>query len=308
MIGRVVEIAQDGRHLSADRGFMVVSEEGKEVGRVALDDIAAVIANAHGISYSNNLLAALAERNALLVIVAANHSPVAFLWSLEGNYQQAGRMDAQLDASKPLNKKLWADIVKAKLTQQASVLEALGLSPIPVKALISDVRSGDPQNIEAQAARRYWPLVFGNDFRRDRDADGANAQLNYGYTVLRAATARAILAAGLHPSLGLHHSNQQNAMRLADDLMEPFRPLVDLRVHQLQKSGITTVVPDSKRQLAQLLYEDAETAAGRTPVMNCIQNLATSLMQIYVGERDRLELPLASLPLQMQAQPAATLD
>src|SRR5262249_34865000 len=162
-----------------------------------------------------------------LVISAANHNPIAFLWPLDAHHEQAGRMDAQLDASLPLKKRLWSQLVKAKLQQQAAVLEACGDSPALIAALIPKVRVGDPDNIEAQAARRYWSRVMGEEFTRDQDGDGINALLNYAYTILRSATARAVLAAGLHPSIGLHHSNRQNAMRLVDDLMEPFRPVMD---------------------------------------------------------------------------------
>src|SRR5690606_10653558 len=120
--------------------------------------------------------------------------------------------------SLPLRKRLWASFVKAKLQQQAAVLEAVGAPTAPLAYLVRKVKSGDPDNVEAQGARRYWGLLFGESFRRDRSADGANGLLNYGYTVMRAATARAVIAAGLHPSLGLHHSNDNNAMRLVDDL------------------------------------------------------------------------------------------
>jgi CRISP-associated protein Cas1 len=230
MIGRIVEIADDHRHLLMSRGFMVVRDtegERKELGQVPLDDITAVIANAHGLSYTNSLLVALSERGAPFVLCAANHNAVGMLLPIDGNYQQAKRFDAQIDAAKPLRKRLWADIVKSKLQQQAATLEAAGESTPPLTALIGKVRSGDPDNIEAQGARRYWTLLFGDEFRRDQNAGSLNGMLNYGYTVLRAATARAVVAAGLHPTLGLHHSNEGNAMRLVDDVMEPFRPMVD---------------------------------------------------------------------------------
>lgn len=301
MLGRIVEIAQDGRRLSVERGFLVIRDADEELGRIPLDDIAAVIGNAHGLTYTNNVLVALAERKVPLIITGANHNPVAFLWPLEGHHAQAGRMDTQIAATLPLKKRLWAQIVKSKLQQQASVLEACGESPVLVTALIPKIRSGDPDNIEAQAARRYWSRVFGEAFRRDQDGGGINALLNYGYALLRSATARAVLAAGLHPTLGLHHSNQQNAMRLVDDLMEPFRPLVDWRVRELRRSGTETVTPEAKRQLAHGLYFDLDTAAGRTPVMVCVQKLATSLAQAYAGEIDRLDLPLPTLPLLLTA-------
>jgi CRISPR-associated protein Cas1 len=304
MIGRIIEVADDRRHLFMHRGFMVVQEtegERKELGQVPLDDIAAVIANAHGLSYTNNLLVALAERCSPFVLCAANHNAVGMLLPIDGNFQQAKRFDAQISASLPLLKRLWAEIVRSKLQQQAAALEAAGASFIPLSALVKKVRSGDPENYEAQGARRYWGLLFGERFRRNQQAGGLNAMLNYGYTVLRAATARAVVAAGLHPTLGLHHSNEGNAMRLVDDLMEPFRPLIDLRVWQLNQHGEGLLTPESKRALVKTLYEDMQTTAGATPVMVCIQRLATSLAQIFIGEKETLDLPLPGLPLDMAA-------
>lgn len=304
MIGRIVEVADDRRHLFMSRGFMVVQDtegERKELGQVPLDDIAAVIANAHGLSYTNNLLVALAERGAPFVLCAANHNAVGMMLPIDGNYNQGKRFDAQLEATKPTTKRLWAEIVRAKLEQQAAALEAMGSPTAPLTALVSKVRSGDPDNLEAQGARRYWGLLFGDTFRRDQDAGGLNAMLNYGYTVLRAATARAVIAAGLHPTLGLHHSNDSNPMRLVDDLMEPFRPVIDLKIWQLRRSNEAEITPETKRALVRTLYDDMQTDVGATPVMVCVQKLATSLAQVYLGERDKLDLPLPGLPLALAA-------
>lgn len=304
MIGRIVEVADDRRHLSMSRGFMVVQDtegERKELGQVPLDDIAAVIANAHGLSYTNNLLIALSQRGAPFVLCAANHNAVGMLLPIDGNYQQAKRFDAQIASTKPTHKRLWAEVVRAKLQQQAAALEAAGAPTAPLTALVSKVKSGDPENIEAQGARRYWGLLFGESFRRDQDGGGINGMLNYGYTVLRACTARAIVAAGLHPTLGLHHSNEGNAMRLVDDLMEPFRPIIDLKVWLLARNGEREITPETKRALVRTLYDDMETTGGATPVMVCTQRLATSLVQIYLGERERLDLPLPGLPLALAA-------
>ncbi len=304
MIGRIIEVADDRRHLFLSRGFLVVQDtegERKELGQIPLDDIAAVIANAHGLSYTNNLLVALAERCAPFVLCAANHNAVGMVMTIDGNYQQAKRFDAQLAATQPLIKRMWADIVKSKLQQQAAALEAAGSPHIPLQALVRKVRSGDPENFEAQGAKRYWGLLFGDDFRRDQQGGGINAMLNYGYTVLRAATARAVIAAGLHPTLGLHHSNESNAMRLVDDLMEPFRPMIDLKVWQLNQQGESMVTPESKRALVRTLYDDMQTSAGATPVIVCAQKLAVSLAQVFMGEKDKLDLPLPGLPLNLAA-------
>lgn len=305
MIGRIVEIADDQRHLKIARGFLIVSNalhEGAELGRVPLDDIAALITNSHGLTYTNNVLVELARRGIPFVLCAENHNGVGMLWPVEGNYQQAKRFDAQLAAGKPARKRLWAEIVRAKLQQQASVLESIGAPSTPLLALAKKVRSGDPDNVEAQGARRYWRLLFGDGFRRDKDADGLNALLNYGYTVLRAATARAVIAAGLHPTLGIHHANEGNPMRLVDDLMEPFRPIIDLQVFKLAKTtdhkGVT---PERKRALVHALYEDMQTGLGVSPVTVCLQRLAVSLALVYLKERESLDLPYPGLPLSMCA-------
>lgn len=300
MIGRIVEVADDKRHLFLNRGFMVVQDtagERKELGQVPLDDIAAVIANAHGLSYTNNLLVALAERGAPFVLCSANHNAAGMLLPIEGNFEQSKRIEAQIATGLPTHKRLWAAVVRSKLEQQAAALEATGAPTAPLSALATKVRSGDPDNLEAQGARRYWGLLFGESFRRDQNGDGLNALLNYGYTVLRATTARAIIAAGLHPSIGLHHSHDNNAMRLVDDVMEPFRPVMDLKVWHLKRNGEEHVTPETKRALVRTLYDDMQTDAGATPVMVCVQKLATSLAQVYLGERDKLDLPLPGLPL-----------
>lgn len=304
MVGRIVEIADDRRHLALLRGFMTVTDTGderREIGRVPLDDIAAVIANAHGVTYTNNLLVALAGRCAPFVLCASNHNAVGMLIPIDGNFEQARRFDAQLAADRPTHKRIWASLVKAKLAQQAAVLSVVGSQPAVVTALIARVRSGDPDNIEAQAARRYWGCLFGSAFRRDQREGGINALLNYGYTVLRAATARAVVAAGLHPTIGVHHSNDGNAMRLVDDLMEPFRPVVDLEIWRLRQGGQEEVTDEAKRRLVSVLYHDVETTQARTPVLVCLQRLAVSLARVYLRETDELDLSAVGMPVAAKA-------
>jgi CRISPR-associated protein Cas1 len=297
MIGRVVEIANDGRHLAVDRGFLTVAEKGAEIGRVALDDLAAVIANAHGLTYSNNLLVTLAARGVPVVLCAANHRPAALVWPVDGHHAQAGRMSDQAKASVPLKKRLWQQIVQAKILAQGAALASVGAEAGGFRLLARKVRPGDPDNVEAEAARRYWPLLLGADFRRDTDGAGLNGLLNYGYAVLRAAVARAVMAAGLHPSLGLMHSNRGNALVLIDDLMEPFRPLIDREVHRLKSDGILEVSPEAKGALARVMVVDLPTEEGVSPLMTCLERLAGSLAKAYAGEGNRLVLPKPGLPL-----------
>lgn len=306
MLGRIVEIAKDHRHLSLYRGFMCIEDTSqphdqpaRKLGRIPLADITAVIAHAHGITYTNNLLVALAKQGSPFVLCSANHNVVAMLWPVDGNHQQAKRFDAQIAAAKPTHKRLWANIVKAKILQQAAVLEAVGAPCAPLKALAKQVRPGDSDNKEAQAARLYWGLLFGEHFRRDQSAGGINAMFNYGYTILRSAMARSIVAAGLHPTLGIYHRNEGNPMRLVDDLMEPFRPLIDYKTWQITLAApqAAELTPENKRTLVGVLYADMATPAGATPVSVCMQKLAVSLAQIYLDQTQQLELPYTQLPM-----------
>lgn len=289
---RIVDIATDGRHLSVLRGFMVVTEDRQEVGRIPLDDIAAVIIHAHGVTWSTNLIVALAERGAPIVFCAANHAPVALCLPLEGHHAQNARLRAQWEASRPLTKQLWRRIVIAKINWQAAALVAHGQDASAFEMLARKVGSGDPENVEAQAARRYWPLLMGDNFRRDRSADDINALLNYGYTVLRSLCARAVVGAGLHPSIGVHHANRGNAFALADDLIESFRPLVDSLALRLKACGIDTVTPEAKRAFVRLIALDLPSSEGTTTVSGAASRLARSLADSFEsGQPSALALP-----------------
>ena len=291
MIGRVIEIASEGCHLARKRGLMTVSLKGDEKGRVPLDDIGVLLCNARGLSYSNDLMTELAHRGVVVVLCGSNHLPVAWLWPLEGHHIQTLRMHRQLESSQPLRKRLWQSLVKAKITQQSNTLALLGKLDGGLMLLARRVKSGDPDNVESQAARRYWPLMFGGAFRRERFGPMPNPFLNYGYTVLRAAVARAIVAAGLHPSLGVHHHNRNDSMCLADDLMEPFRPLVDYATFKLIEEGCDEMTPDAKRILVGTLAMDMATERGTTPVDTCIERAAQSLAQSFESGKASLILP-----------------
>lgn len=297
---RIVDIATDGQHLSAYRGFLVVSREREEIGRIPLDDVAAVIVHAHGITWSTNLVVALAERGALMVLCGSNHAPVAVCMPLDGHHGQNARMRTQWDAGKPLAKQLWREVVVAKIRWQAAVLESRGVPADAFDMLVRRVRSGDPDNVEAQAARRYWPLLMGEDFRRDREAGGVNGLLNYGYTVLRSLLARSVVAAGLHPSVGIHHANRGNAFALADDLIEPFRPLVDAMAVQLMARGCLEVTPEAKHAFAGLIAVDLPGDNGMTTVSRATIRLAQSLSHCFeTGKVSDLSLPRPPSPIEL---------
>ena len=296
MIGRVIEIASEGRHLARYRGLMTVSAGNAEDGRVPLDDIGVLLCNARGLTYSNDLLTELARRGAAVVLCGADYLPVAWIWPLDGNHIQALRMRCQLEATLPLRKRLWQTMVKTKIEQQKSVLEMLGKSDGGLDTLARRVKSGDPDNMEAQAARRYWPRLFGADFQRERFGEMPNPLLNYGYTVLRAAVARAVTAAGLHPSLGVHHHNRYDAMCLVDDLMEPFRPAIDYAVVRLVESGCIEVTSEAKRTLVGVLAADMSTDRGSTPLETCLERAAQSLAQSFEVKQASLVFPDRLIP------------
>jgi CRISP-associated protein Cas1 len=297
MSSRIIEITSEGKHLSLYRGFMQVSEAGRELMRIPLDDILAVIGNAYQLSYSNNLLIEFAKRRILFVFCGSNHHPIGFLWSVDGFHQQSARMDAQINCMLPKRKQIWKQIVIRKIEQQASLLRILNKNDITVQALVSKVKSGDPDNIEAQAARRYWQLLFGDDFRRDRDKDGVNSLLNYSYMIIRSAVARSIMAAGLHPTISIHHKNANNPMRLVDDMIEPFRVYADYCVWNLCQKGFVSVDKDTKPKCVEILDYEVEGETGLTSLRLAIGDACISLAKIFEGERETLILPKLSMPL-----------
>jgi CRISPR-associated protein Cas1 len=306
---RIIEIAENHRHLRAEHGFLVIedrSQDSVELGRVPFGDIEAVITTGNGITYSNTALVRLVQNGSPLVLSDNAFQVQGILMSVESNSLQAHRFEHQISASKPTNKRAWAQLVRAKILQQASVLEAVGHSPKVLEALASKVTSGDKTNVEAQAARKYWRALFGPQFRRERFGAPPNGFLNYGYTILRAATIRSILASGLHPSIGVSHSNDANAFRLADDLIEPFRPFIDLQVWELYTAGLVELDTQSKTKLVEVLAHDLRTTNGVSPLGVCIQKLAMSLVNVYLGERTTLSIPPPQISQEVEAPSPAT--
>jgi CRISP-associated protein Cas1 len=277
---RVVEITERSRKLTLDRGFLVVHGDARELGRVALDDVSALIVTSPAVSYTNPVVTALAERGAVVAVCGAKYLPVAWLLPVAGHHAQTRIMSAQSRAPKKLVARMWQAIVKAKILAQADALEATGREGAWLRAFAARVGSNDQANVEAQAAARYWPAMFGDDFRRDRGAYGVNELLNYGYTVLRSAAARAIVAAGLHPSIGLHH--RRDPLSLADDLMEPVRPLVDVHVHELASSGVQELTLAARHSLVGLLAEPLDS--GGTATLR-LRDIAIGLASAYLTGR-----------------------
>ncbi|RKY25026.1 MAG: type II CRISPR-associated endonuclease Cas1, partial [Planctomycetota bacterium] len=226
MTERVLDLSEEPARLRVRYGQLVIRRSGMPDAAVPLVDLAVLVASNPQVSYTNAVLAGLAEAGGTFITCDRKHQPAGMLLPLRSHSLQAERFARQASASQPTRKRLWRQIVRAKIRAQSNLLKKLYGNDRGLSALISRVKSGDPQNLEAQASRRYWPALFADkSFRRDPDREDQNRFLNYGYAIIRAIVARAICAAGLHPSLGLHHHNRYNAFCLADDLLEPLRPI-----------------------------------------------------------------------------------
>jgi len=236
MIDRIVEIANPARLSIRDAQLVIERPQEEQLAlpfTTPVSEIAVLLLAHPQISLSQAVLSRIAEAGGSVVTIDGNFLPVSMLLPMQSHFVQTERFAKQMELSLPTRKRLWQDIVRAKIKAQGELLRELHGNDHGLIAMSGRVRSGDTGNLEAQAARKYWGLVFGDkDFRRGSDKPDQNRHLDYGYTVLRAAVARALCAAGLQPSIGLRHKNRYDAFCLAADVMEPFRPLVDRRVSQ----------------------------------------------------------------------------
>lgn len=297
MVTQIVEIAEGGKHLSKYRGFMTIKRESLEVGRVPLDDITVLILSAHQITLSKALMVDLAERNVPIMTCGKNYHPLAFFLPYGNHFDQTGILWAQIECGQPLAKRIWQSVVREKILNQRNTLAFFDVSVSILSEfdiLARRVKSGDPGNMEAQAARIYWKTLFGKGFKRDRQMGLENSLLNYGYSILRAATARAICGAGLTPALGIHHHNRKNPFALVDDLMEPYRPLVDKNIRDLMDQGEmeeNPLTPEIKQQLTKVLDLDVQLKKGVSTVMNSMHRMAQTFVSSLHNKKNQLEFP-----------------
>jgi len=292
MRNRILEIAESPARLRIERRQLVIEVE-PQPARVPLEDLAVLIVAHPQVSYTQAVLTELAVMGSTFVTCDRSRMPVGILLPITGNSVQTERFQMQLGLSRPRQKRIWQQIIKSKLQMQASLLEERLETDAGIRPLIPQIRSGDPSNIEGRAARKYWTALFGSDFRRDRDAADHNCLLNYGYAILRAITARAIVAAGLHPSLGVHHHNKYNAYCLADDLMEPYRPLVDQAVAELvdEYNEVPELTQETRAHLLGSLTGSLLVTQQQRTLFDSLNRTASSLVSIIQGESDVMELP-----------------
>lgn len=297
MADQIIEITSPGFHISKSRGFVSVNREKELIGKVAIDDLFAVIISTPSCSITTNVLDVLAHNNIPVVVSGTNFLPSSITLPLTLNINQFHVMNLQASLSEPRRKRAWQQIVRSKIHNQNEVLQRAGIYSSRLKQLVGRVRSGDPDNIEAQAARYYWQSLFGSDFRRDRDQEGLNSALNYAYTVLRACVARGLCAAGLHPAFSLHHMNSRNALNLADDLIEPLRPIADNAVQINRDFFAGALTPECKKVLASLVNIEIDTIDGASPLSLATVKMCRSVVSYYSGETKQIFLPKLPKPL-----------
>jgi CRISPR-associated protein Cas1 len=300
MLRKTIEIATPGTRLSVAHRQLVIERQEQPKATVPIEDLGVLVIDDARASYTQAVFIECLGAGATVIVSGRDHLPAGMMLPMDGHHALTERHWAQVEAGAPLRKRLWQAIVAAKLRQQGRLLAEVTGQDAGLAALAGRVRSGDPDNLEAQGAQRYWPKLFGREFRRDRSADDANGLLNYGYAILRAACALALVASGLIPSLGVWHRNRSNPFCLADDLLEPWRPIVDWKVHGIMTGSAEPKSLDDRPTRAALLAIFTETVAvgaRRWPLLLGIEQSAASLAKALTqNDRDALILP-ESLPL-----------
>lgn len=292
MIKRVLCFENPAR-LSLKLAQMVV--ELQDVTRtLPIEDIGVVILDHKQITITHALIDALLANNVAIVTSNDKHLPVGLMLPLDGNTLQSERFRAQIDASEPLKKQMWQQTIIAKILGQAHVLGIQHIEHSNMLKWAKDVRSGDTENMEARAAAFYWRNMFEKDvFIRDPQGLPPNNLLNYGYSIVRAMMARALVGAGLLPTLGIHHHSRYDAYCLADDIMEPYRPFVDMKVLETwSKGGVTSdISSEQKRELLGITTMDVNISGHRSPMMLAIQTTAQSVQKCFSGTARKIIYP-----------------
>lgn len=283
-------------YLSTKNEQLVVTypDKEQEVRTVPIEDIAVIVMENQQITITNGLLEKLIQRGVAVINCNQQHLPIGMFLPLNGHTEQTERFRTQMSASVPLKKNLWQQTVTAKIQNQAAHLKQYG---IPVQNMFhwaKSVTSGDTQNHEARAAAYYWQNLFDiPNFNRQQNGIPPNNLLNYGYAILRGITARALVSSGMHPSLGIFHRNKYNAYCLADDIMEPYRPFIDLVVKDLTEmhDSIEELTPAIKQELLKTIAMDVILDGKRSPLMVAMSRTTNSLYECFRGVSRKILYP-----------------
>ena len=294
MTDRILELAEQGARLRVHLKALEVERAGFPSLRVPLEDLAVLVVSHPDTLLTAPVLSEIAMAGGSVVVCDGKHLPQAMLLPLATHFTQGERFRMQAAAKAPLLKRLWQQIIQAKIKAQGALLARTHGVDQGLSLLWRKVRSGDPENLEAQAARRYWTALFDDaGFRRNREAQDQNRYLNYGYAVLRAMAARSLCASGLHPALGLHHHNRYDPFALADDLMEPFRPFMDevvLRIVRTYGGGVE-MTKELRAELLSVCHRRVLVEGEDRSLGDSMTRSAQSLAASLAGTRKRLTFP-----------------
>ena len=291
MTDRIIEIAETSAFLSFENHLLKIRLSDRQIVSVPVGEIQCLVLANPALTITGSLLAELANAGVIVVISGSNRMPVSMQLPLEGNYIQTERFHAQTQASQPLNKRLWQRIIKEKIKRQGMLLKNLYGDDFSLLSWSKEVNSGDTNNLEGRAATVYWKHIFNDRFCRDRTLSDNNLLLNYGYAILRAMTARACCSAGLHPTLGINHHNRYNPYCLADDLMEPYRYLVDKKVAELNPANQMICELDKKMrsELLSSLLSKVETERGMWQLSDLLRISAGQVADSYQSGEVKLQ-------------------
>jgi len=270
-------------------------EEKKDDTSIPIEDIGLVILDNPQILLSNAMLMAMNENNSAIISCDTSHLPYGLMLPMFSHHAFTEKLHAQLEASQPLMKNLWQQTIVSKIENQAALLKRVGVDTKRMDFYVSDVKSGDPGNVEGRAAAYYWDNLFvGTEFLRNRFGEHPNNLLNYGYAVLRAIVARSLISSGLFPSLGIHHRNKYNPYCLADDIMEPFRPYVDSLVLDIIQSDPDQeeLTPEMNNKLLQIPVIDVSIDGKSSPLMVGVQRTTASLASCFEGLTRKILYPV----------------
>lgn len=292
MIKRVIDISEHAYIYMRNKQFLIERDQ-EIIATIPIEDLGAVILQHRAIVLTQAVIIACQENNVVLVFCDRQHLPYSVILPIsEANSLHTKILNEQTQVSKATLKRIWKQVVQQKISEQALTLKLLNKNSKPLDYLAKQVKTGDKENHEAQAAKKYWRLLMGDDFRRDPKTGEVNALLNYGYAIVRAIVARAIVGSGLHPAIGLHHHNQYNGLCLADDLMEPFRPWVDYCVYQMKESEQTLEVnKETKQILLGLLSESVIWKDKTLPFMVASHHLIATLKRAYKNNKEKMVFP-----------------
>lgn len=295
MTDRIIDISGQGSHVALRNGCICISNNDHQtVSSIPVAEVGVLLLSNPAISLTQPALAELLTNGGIVVICGKDHAPCGMTLPFDGHHM-AGRVIRTQAAVRPTtNRRLWQQIVRAKIRNQARLLKKVSDTDGGLSALVGKVKSGDPHNIEARAARVFWRELFTDTtFHRVRDGGGINDLLNYGYMVLRAMVSHAICAAGLHPSFGLHHHNQYDSFALASDLMEPFRVIVEERVADLERNSLELqqLTRDTKRSILEPFVSGDDTTEKDASAWVALARMTVSLRNVYEGGAESLRLP-----------------